>query len=327
MRISISFALLFAAACGSTAPMPELDEQPAPDTLPAPLQGAQLKSGEVIIPPGTEVEYCEVVTLPGGPGDTVWVKRIEAAMEKGSHHLIVSAVDPGSPADLRLANGHREECPLGADQLGEGSDGLFGSQARYWNEELPPGVGRKLRGGQKLILDYHYLNAGESELVAKIAINLHTANEGEIQHIVETGAFYNFTINIPTRERASFFGECRLDEEVDLYKLTRHTHKWGRRFAVWFAGGPRDGELAFDSDHYEKTDHIFQEPVRVARGDGFRFECEYQNTESHPLVFGNTTDDEMCILFFTYWSPDPTRRAGGQGCALTTIDDDGVSRD
>jgi hypothetical protein len=325
MRASFAAFLLLAAACDSTTP--PVDDVPTPDTLAPPVQGSQLRAGGVLIPAGTEVEYCEVVTVPGAPTDVVWVKRIEAAMVAGSHHLIVSAVEPGSPTDLRITDGQREECALGAQQLGEDVEGLFGSQSRYWDEPLPAGVGRKLRGGQKLILDYHYANASESDLTAKVAINLHTAAEGEITHVVNTGGFMNFTIDVAPRQRASFFGECRLGEDVELFKLVRHTHKWGRRFAVWFAGGPRDGELAFESGHYEETDRLFDQPIRVKRGEGFRFECEYLNTESHRLVFGNTTKDEMCILFFTYWSPDPAREAGQQGCGLTTIDDDGVARD
>lgn len=325
MRFSIGAVLFLLAGCGTTPPAD--DGPPTPDELAPPTQGLQLHAGGVVIPPGEEIEYCEVVTIPGAPTDTLWVKRIEASMVAGSHHLIVSAIDPGSPTDLSTRDGQREECAFGAMQLGDDLEGLFGSQSRYWNEELPAGVGRKFHGGQKLIIDYHYLNATEADLTAKIALNLYTANDGEITNLVHTGGFFNVTIRVEPRERAGFVGECALDEDVVLFKLIRHTHKWGRRFAVWYAGGAHDGELAFESQQYEDTDHPYAEPVHVARGEGFRFQCDYLNTESHPLVFGNTTKDEMCILFFAYWSPDPAHEARQQGCILTRIDDDGVARD
>ena len=37
------------------------------------------------------------------------------------------------------------------------------------------------------------------------------------------------------------------------------------------------------------------------KGEGFRYRCEYQNTEDRTLRFGTKATDEMCNLFGSWW--------------------------
>ena len=85
-------------------------------------------------------------------------------------------------------------------------------------------------------------------------------------------------------------------------------------------------DLAFESTHFEDTDYAYAEPLQVHAGEGFRFECDYFNTETHELAFGNTVNDEMCILFITFWSAEGGGEIPSQGCFMQTIGDDGVAR-
>jgi hypothetical protein len=104
-----------------------------------------------------------------------------------------------------------------------------------------------------------------------------------------------------------------------VHKLTRHTHQWGTDFPVEFAGGERDGELIYTSPSYEDPDYLFDEPVLVQAGEGFRFTCNYDNTNgTHDLFFGENATDEMCILFGTIFSPTEREVPGSQGCFRVT---------
>ena len=42
----------------------------------------------------------------------------------------------------------------------------------------------------------------------------------------------------------------------------------------------------------------------MKKGEGFRFQCEYDNTTDDVLTFGPKATDEMCILFGIAWSPN-----------------------
>ena len=66
------------------------------------------------------------------------------------------------------------------------------------------------------------------------------------------------------------------------------------------------------------VDYVFDEPIFVPKGEGFRFQCEYNNTTDHVLMFGTKATDEMCILFGVAWSPD-SLVLPSQNCEAKTV--------
>jgi hypothetical protein len=280
------------------------------DCLAMPEDGIQVSSAGVTIMPGQDVEYCEVVALPGDSETLYYMNRFESKMTSGSHHLIVSAAAPDSRSEADLTVGDQYECAGGT--FGGDFIPVGGSQASYHDESFPEGVGRVFRGGQKLVLNYHYLNISDAPVDAIVQLNLHLTTEDKIQYIAKSFGFLNVGFNIPAGESDSVFTECTFTEDLTISKLTRHTHRWGTDFNVWFLGGEKDGELAFTSDNYEDTDFVFDKPITAAAGTGFRFECAFDNTEDYPLRFGLKASDEMCILFGTWWNEN--NEAPDQGC-------------
>src|SRR5688500_8986781 len=100
-----------AAPAGPDA-APECSEAEAPCLAP-PANGFQLRSVGTTIQPGEDVEFCEVVLLPGTSADTYYVNRFENAMTDGSHHLIVSAAVVGSTTEANMTEGERVPCVTG----------------------------------------------------------------------------------------------------------------------------------------------------------------------------------------------------------------------
>jgi hypothetical protein len=91
------------------------------------------------------------------------------------------------------------------------------------------------------------------------------------------------------------------------------------------AGGAHDGEKIWTSADWEHdVDHEFAPPVLMKAGEGFRFECDYQNDEAKPLRFGTSATDEMCILFGLIWDAGDARQVPDQGCSITWIDAAGI---
>lgn len=317
----LSLLLLPLLSCSDAAP-PEpgaADASPPPSTdsgctgddcLPPPADGIQLSTAGVTIMPGQDVEYCEVVALPGSSDTLYYMNRFESQMTGGSHHLIVSAAAPGSGSGDDLVVGDQFECAGGT--FGGDFIPVGGSQSSYQDESFPEGVGRVFHGGQKLVVNYHYLNVSDSPVNAQVQLNLHTTSEDKIQYIANSFGFYNVGFNIPAGTSDSVFTECTFTEDITISQLTRHTHRWGTDFNVWYLGGENDGELVFSSSNYEDTDHDFEVPIVAPAGTGFRFECAFNNTEDYALRFGLKATDEMCILFGTWWNEN--KNAPSQGC-------------
>jgi hypothetical protein len=310
------------------------DESPPPEPylgLAVPKDGFQVRTVGADIAPGEDAEYCEVGELPGDPGRTYIVNLIEMANARWSHHLFVNAAVPGSPVDakLRAMNiGDRVPCLSGGSSFPEaGLEAVFGIQQAYGKVEFPKGVGREYFGRQRLLFDYHYLNTSSETVSARSALNFHVTEASRVQHLGKVFGFYNWTIDTPAGKSAGFTAECPFRRDVKVGGLTRHTHRWGTDFSVWFAGGDRAGEEIWKSSHWEEdVELVFSSPMLLKAGEGFRFRCDYNNTESHPLRFGSSARDEMCVLFGLVWDAGSARTIPSQNCDVTWTDGEGIGR-
>jgi hypothetical protein len=283
--------------------------------LAPPAKGFQIQSIGEMIQPGQDVEYCEVVTLPGGPTDVYYVNRFEVAMTKHSHHLIVVAAEVGSSTEMKMMPGAKKKC-FTPDAFGGEVYGVTGSQHPYNEEKYPSGVGKKFVGGQKLVFDYHYFNSTTAAVQARAAVNFHTVDAATITKEAHGFGFYNFGIATPPMSTKSFTAQCTFSQDLLVSKVTRHTHQWGTDFSVSYVGGENDGKHIWTSPNYEETEHIFPQPVLMKKGTGFRFTCNFNNTTPKTLKFGVTASDEMCILFGTWFVVNAGDPEKDQGCTI-----------
>lgn len=312
------------AGPGSDASDSASDGAPADGSAPyellleAPARGFQVRTVGTEVEAGDDVEWCEVVVVPGTSDDVYYVNGFEGAISPGSHHLIVTAVLPGTDADRNTEPGQRVECISAEAAFGDGLRGIFGLQQPRRSVFYPEGIGRVVRGGQKLVFDYHYVNFADRAVPARAALNFHTVDASEVEREAYDFSFSNFGIRIPPGESRSFTAECAFDQDVLVWQVTRHTHRWGTDFSVWYWNGERDGTHLWTSTDWEhEIDYTIPDgPVRLAAGEGFRFECNYTNTTDRELRFGTLGTDEMCILFGIWWVAEPGQTPVRNSCSI-----------
>lgn len=297
--------------------------------LKQPENGFQVRSRGATIPAGGDVEYCEVAELPGDPSDTYYVKAIELGNAPLSHHLFLTAPEPGGVADQKIREleiGDKVPCLSGQQAFGDiDHPTVYGIQQPYGGLIFPEGVGRIFHGGQRIVFDYHYYNTTEEPAEARSVVNFHVTDKATIEHIAEGVAFTNWTIDTPAGASASFKGKCTFTEDVMVAGLARHTHRWGTDFSVWFEGGDQDGEHIWTTNDWQHDINFpFDEPRLMKAGEGFSFECSYHNTEDYALRFGTNATDEMCILFSLMWGAGDELNVPKQDCDITWVDDDGM---
>jgi hypothetical protein len=286
------------AAPGRGDAEPAVSDAGSQLSLPSPASGVQVATSGRDIAAGADEEWCEVVELPGTHDERFLVGRIELALTRFSHHLIVSIAPDGSEALDAAALNDPVPC-AGAHLFGSGLVTLAAAAKPYVSRELPDGIGFELRGGQRLVFDYHALNTGAAPIRVEHRLNLHTVER--IDKPARTFGFYNQYIQIPPYSERSFITECQLKDDVLVWALSRHTHRYGTDFRVWWAGGELDGELIWTSTDWEQDiEHRFDEPVVVSAGTGFRWECAFANPTDATLSFGPQAGDEMCILFGSF---------------------------
>jgi hypothetical protein len=88
-----------------------------------------------------------------------------------------------------------------------------------------------------VVFDYHYFNTSDKAVEARSAFNLHLGKAEEIEHLAYRSQFANYTIDTPAKANGKFVGECKFKQDVMVGGITRHTHRWGTDFDVWFEGG------------------------------------------------------------------------------------------
>jgi hypothetical protein len=292
-------------------------EQPASPgdvlDLAAPANGVQLRTQGTMIAASADQEWCEVVEIPGEPGKEYFIGRTEVQMTEYSHHLIINMAAEGTTALEDAQVGAPVPC-VGAQQI-FGSDlvSLGGSVRPYSESSYPPGIGQVVRGGQKLVFNYHYLNTTDKAVPAKHRFNLHFIDA--IEKPARQFGFYLQYLNIPPRGTASFVDECTFNSDVYVWSLLRHTHRTGTDFSVWWVGGPNDGQHLWTTKDWElDVNYSFAEPLLIPAGTGFRWECQYDNPTDNTVIFGNKATDEMCILFGSFYAAGDNAATRAQNC-------------
>jgi hypothetical protein len=295
--------------------------------LRVPERGFQLDTTSAWIDPGDDVRMCEVVALPGTGEDTYYVPRIEAMLGAQGAELVVLAAKPGSGTEAMMEPGASVPCTRAGEEFGEELAEVVSMQEGYLDERFPETTGLIFRGGQKLALEVHYVNESAEAVPARAKLSFHLADADRVQRTARSAKFENLTIYTPPRGRSSHVGECLVREEMLVSELVRRTQRYGTDFRVWFAGGARDGELAWDSQ--DRSDRSFEpsEPLHLLPGEGFRFECTYHNTSTRELRFGVSSADETCALQAKYSVPGSGEESDvEEGCLLFDVDPDGVAR-
>ncbi len=282
--------------------------------VPAAGEGFQVAAEGVTLPPYADDEWCEAVVVPGTPDQKYAIESFDVAMTPHYHHLFVAKAPPGSVSEGLMEVGKPVRC-VGGAHVTYGSDliPIPLPQGDLVHVEYPEGVGLVVHGGQKISINYHYLNTSDHDAVARVKLNFNGRvidGSSEITELQQFG-FYNQDIHIPARGTYSSEWSVTFSQDVYVRDLFRHTHGLGTDVPVHHYtgvrnGGPTVGDLIFTSTDYQNDPGwTFLEPLFVRAGDGFNFTCNWVNDRDYPVSFGPTADDEMCMLLGTWWVADP----------------------
>lgn len=300
----------------------------APLPVPAQGEGFQLRMGPFFLAPLQEVEFFKKqdVNIP----DSIEVNTLTTNFNDESHHFIIykfaDGIDQSYPAGLRNIN------DVGGSSLGI-SD-LIATWQDTMTYALPENTAFKWSGNQVLDLNYHIVNySQDSILAAECYINIYTDEPGTnaiemfsqlipingVEFILGTG-MYGQDLIIPndgqdhTFTYSFAFPFYPLAPKWYFWSLQSHTHSRGKDFDVYIRNpNGTKGEQIYEG--FYNTDYTFNQgyydwahpPVKifdpllpVHLQTGFIFEAVYQNFTDDTLYWGNTTHDEMMLLYIQY---------------------------
>ena len=262
-------------------------------TLEAPPEGEgfQLNSS-FEVPPYTEAWVCEVYSLPND--DSAPVNWVEFQQTEGMHHMTLSTT---ALSGVVFEEGMYDCNELLADNM-EDQLMFFGGQGDAEGVmQLPEGVAATFPPNLQVIHEMHYVNVTGEPVNLYSRINAWTIDSSEVVEGIWGGQVRDEHIEIPASSEHSEWTRCVFNEDVEVVFLASHTHDLGALFTVRLFDGENVGEEIYRNDDLHSpliTQYI--EPLQIKAGQGFEYECTWDNIRDEDVSYGLTAQDEMCNL-------------------------------
>jgi Copper type II ascorbate-dependent monooxygenase, C-terminal domain len=276
---------------------------PAPGAV-TPPPAVPVASVTIALPnvePGGEETQCAQIRLKNT--EPLSVVRLHNRLTSGSHHFILTALnDPNAP----------EQAPTRCQGFGGAVTGapLVITQKHDDIVELPEGVGYRLKAGQVMHLEMHYINTTDEPLDISATADMFAAEPGaqlqEAAVLLVGTADFVIPPNARLETEPKFLALPAGMEGTKFYAITGHTHRFGTEVNVSLASAsmaPLMELYAPQNFDWEAPDTKQLEPhLTVPTGGGFFLNCAWDNTSDIEASWGESANDEMCF-FWGYYYP------------------------
>ncbi|WP_247234903.1 hypothetical protein [Telluribacter sp. SYSU D00476] len=273
-------------------------------TAPAAGQGVQMRLGPFEVAPNFERELFSRRMV--GNNEELYVHRVEIKMRPGSHHFILYDFADKSklPAlndlrDLRNANGG-----INFGTFASMQNHVFwtGTQTPSHDYTFPEGAALRVPAGASYDMNSHYVNKTDQTMRGEVHVNLYTTPKEKVKHVVESLNLANENLNLAAGQRTTVSKTFTFKKPIKVLMLTSHTHSRGEKFVIRINGGPRNGEVVYESTDWEHPlIKNFPAPIELKAGEGLTSEITYNNTTNQTIRFGLTSEEEMGIIFGYYY--------------------------
>ncbi|HEY5946212.1 MAG TPA: hypothetical protein VIV40_12005 [Kofleriaceae bacterium] len=279
-----SISLIGCGTDGSSGPevLPDLTVPKVPDN------GVQVLTPIFDdIQPGTDNEVCTWT-------DVVLDKQVDVKSTLGyqneppGHHAILFyTLEKQPPGTQRICT----DTDMASFRYltGNGNNGAI--------NEAPGDLVFRIPAGAQLVVNSHYLNAGDEVLRGQSVINV---NFADASPHTPSGSLAIVDTQLQVAQGVTTQNmHCTFDRNYKLWYLIPHMHRWGKHINVDLTLSGEKQRM-FDLDweeqytfHPPENRYPTTEPFQVHAGDSIDVSCEWNNTENRVLPFGF----EMCVTF------------------------------
>ncbi|MCA8988492.1 MAG: redoxin domain-containing protein [Planctomycetaceae bacterium] len=179
---------------------------------------------------------------------------------------------------------------------------------------LPPGHGRRIPAGSKLVFQMHYTpNGSVQEDITKLGLVF--LEREQVTHEVATLMAINSEFEIPPHaDNFRIEGKLtNIPKGGSLIAVSPHMHYRGKGIRVYQERNEQQ-EILLDVPHYDfNWQHVYElnEPQSLGDVKSFSFEAWFDNSASNPynpdpeayVTWGEQSSEEMAIAFFEVASP------------------------
>jgi hypothetical protein len=264
---------------------------------------SELLAGFSPPPPGPgEIQYLSPIIRDIQPGedrimcsyldkyieDDFDVGRLAGYNTTGSHHIILYTTSlPQAP------NTHecKDEEMVWLSMVG----GTGGDAAVSAEVTLPEGLVRRVKTGNQLVIQTHWLNAGDEPLDGQAAFNVRYEPSSPDKTPTDFMAVMNTAFEVtPGVSKASV--DCTFEKTVNIWQLAGHQHDLGKHIRIAYTPSGGSESVLFDDawnkewSFNPKFLDFTKTPMVVKPGDKLKVDCEWANPGTETYRFPH----EMC---------------------------------
>lgn len=284
------------------------DARPAP-TADAGLEwvDATLTPAGPFTPPAAEPDtfHCFVLDPQLTQARQLVGYEVKPGASRMVHHVLLYSV-PRARAQQRDAQvpGIGYPCATGSSFVDGPLVGTWvpGTQA----VRFPAGTGLTLDAGDVLVMEMHYnlMNGVETD-TTRLELQLARAPVTQARMVTLVDTQFSVPPNAMLYTPPSHPKTMNVPFSGKVWGVMPHMHRRGAKFRYELATGSTNTcLLAIDAWQYTwQETFMFAAPIDVPAGSQARVSCTWNNELDRPLVWGEGTDQEMCVSF-AYVTPN-----------------------
>ena len=174
------------------------------------------------------------------------------------------------------------------------------------DEDFPPGVGLRMPApGTLLELEWHLYNTTGAPVPDQSGIEICVVPESAVDPQFVAGLTWLGTedLFLPPNQETARGGMCEPSFKnggpIHIVKWLPHMHLAGKHMDTWVlrADGTEEHVFSEPFTFDQQISYVQNPPVIVNPGDRVFAQCTYHNTTSAAVLFGESTNEEMCYQF------------------------------
>jgi hypothetical protein len=242
------------------------------------------------IKPGDDVEYCEWVA-PAATEDQD-VLDFTGDQSATGHHAILFAT-----TETNFKVGESHICTTD-DMISVSFIGAITGATGNGLTRLPDGLFFRLRKGQALMVNTHWLNTTDKTVEGQAVVDVKFGPADTSHTIADIFANNGDQFSIPANQPATYDVSCTFPQDVNFAMVANHMH--GNGTTAYTEILHTDGtktmlrqDTSWASDEQFNpiyTVYSLAQPYTVHAGETMHTHCEWQNQTGKELLF----PDEMC---------------------------------
>ena len=211
------------------------------------------------------------------------------------------------------------DCGLGAETLY-----AAGSISPEDVINTPPSVGTLMpakSSGKRMQLSVHYSNMGEEAVDDTFGVDICIARTPR-EHTAEPQTVGTFELSLPPHQATEIVRHCKpkYDGEIHLIQIVPHMHTRATRYSLVIerTNGSREPLLDVPFDANNQITYALDSVLKT--GDSLTTTCYFQNDTDRTIIWGTSSNDEMCGANITAWPAGSLSNGDPKQAANTCVE-------